>query len=186
MFDDEVRLSGAALIHNIRGFTDLVGEDPVRRAIARLPDDRREEFEAVVPVAWIRSSTADLVYANIADEAGCDLHEVYPTVVRMGMGHALQKTWRWLLVMATDAALIRRTPQAYAKSHRGGSLTARLEGPGHAVLELRDWPDASELRLLGVGCAVAAILEAAGRSQVSVTRERHADGATFTVRWRKS
>lgn len=179
----EVRLSGAALLHNVRAFAEQVGTDAVQRAIARLPPDRRAEYEALVPVAWIRASTADLVYASIADEAGVDLHEVYPQIVRVGMGYSLKKAWRWLLVMATDAALVRRAPQLYAKGHDGGTLAARLVAPRHAELELTGWPDASELRLVGIGAAVAAALEAAGRERVEVTRTRTTDGARFDVRW---
>lgn len=184
MFDDEVRLSGAAMLHNVQGFADLVGAPVVRCAIARLPSDRRAEYDALVPVAWIRASTADLVYAAIADEAGVDLHAVYPQVVRLGMAYSLRKAWRWLLVMATDAALIRRAPQLYAKGHQGGALTAELVEPCHARLVLTAWPDASELRLMGLGCAVAAVLETAGRQDVAVTRVRTPDGAEFSVRWR--
>lgn len=184
MFDDEVRLSGAAMLHNVRAFGELVGTNAVNRAIARLPDDRRAEYEALVPVAWIRASTADLLYASIAEEAGVELHDVYPQIVRIGMGYSLAKAWRWLLVMATDATLLRRAPQLYAKGHDRGSLSAELVAPGSARLVLTQWPDASELRLLGIGCAVAAVLEGAGRREVVVTRTRTPDGATFVVRWR--
>jgi hypothetical protein len=183
MHDDEVRLAGAAMLHNIEAFTELVGLEVVRNGVRSLDPERRAEYDALVPVAWIRATTADAVYAAIAAEAGRDLFEIYPEVVRRGTNASLRKALRWLMALSSDAALVRHAPQAYAKGHQGGTLTSTLVGPGHALLELSDWPDASELRLLGIGCAMAAVLEAAGRKGIDVTRERTDDGARFTVRW---
>jgi hypothetical protein len=183
MDDDEVRLSGAAMLHNIEAFTELVGRDVVRRGVATLDPDRRAEYDALVPVAWIRATTADAVYSAIAEEAGRDLFEIYPEVVRRGTNASLRKALRWLMTLTSDAALVRHAPQAYAKGHQGGVLTSTLVGPGHAVLELAGWPHVSELRLLGIGCTMATVLEVAGRKHVEVTRERTDDGARFIVRW---
>lgn len=181
--DGEVRLSGGPLLSNVRAFTDLVGATAVRRAIESLAPDRRAEYEALVPVAWIRATTADLVYAAIAEHSGRDLFEVYPAVVRGGMAYSLRTTLRWLLVMASDAALIRRAPKAFAKGHRGPTLEARLVETGVAELDLLGWPDASELRLLGVQCSLEAVLHAAGRTDIHTTRTRTASGAHYDVRW---
>lgn len=171
------------MLSNVRAFTDLVGATAVARAIESLPPDRRAEYEALVPVAWIRASTADLVYAGVAAQSGRDLFDVYPAVVRGGMAYSLRTTMRWLLVMASDAALIRRAPKAFAKGHRGPSLEARLVAPGVAELELLRWPDASDLRLLGVQCSLEAVLHAAGRTDIHTIRTRTVTGAHYRVRW---
>lgn len=173
------------MLSNVRAFTDLVGKSAVARAIEALAPDRRAEYEALVPVAWIRASTADLVYAGIAEQGGRDLLEVYPEVVRGGMNYSLRTTMRWLLVMASDAALIRRAPAAFAKGHLGPTLEARLVEPGTAELELLGWPDASEVRLLGVQCSTEAVLYAAGRTDVHTTRTRTNGGAHYAVRWQQ-
>jgi hypothetical protein len=183
MHDDEVRLAGAAMLNNIEAFTELVGLETVRRALRGLDPDRRAEYDALVPVAWIRASTADAVYAAIAQEAGRELFEIYPEVVRRGTTSSLRKALRWLMALSSDAALVRHAPKAYAKGHQGGALTATLVGPGSARLVLGGWPDASDLRLLGIGCAMGAVLEAAGRKNVEITRTRTSDGAEFSVRW---
>lgn len=173
------------MLSNVRAFTDLVGPSALVRAIAALEPDRRAEYEALVPVAWIRASTADLVYAGMAEQGGRDLLEVYPEVVRGGMTYSLRTTLRWLLVMASDAALIRRAPRAFAKGHLGPTLDAELVEPGVAKLELRDWPDASALRLLGVQCSLETVLQAAGRTEIVTTCTRTVVGARFEVRWQQ-
>ncbi len=184
MFDDEAHLSGATFLNNVRVFEARFGVAAVARAVARLPPERFAEYEAIVPVAWVRSSTADLLYSAIAEEAGEDLFAIYPGVVEEAIANILRTLWRSMAPPANDEALVARAAQFYAKGHDRGRLGARLVAPGHAQLELHEWPDASELRLLGIASATAAILAHAGREEITVQRRRTEDGAQFEVRWR--
>lgn len=186
MFDEaEAHLSGATFLAKIRVFEARVGEAAVKRAIAKLPDDRLAEYEAAVPVAWVRASTADLLYEAIADEAGASLFAIYPGVVEEAVGNVLRTLWRSMAPPASDDALVQRVAQFYAKGHDRGQLHARMRAPGSAELELTGWPDASELRLLDIGGTSAAILVHAGREDVTVSRRRTDDGALFELRWRQ-
>jgi hypothetical protein len=182
--DDEAHLSGAAFLSNLRVFEERFGQSAVRRALARLAADRIAEYEAAVPVAWVRASTADLIYGAIAEEVGEDLFAIYPGVVEQAIDNILRTLWRSMAPPGTDELLVTRAAQFYAKGHDRGRLVARLLAPGHAELELHDWPDASELRLLGIASATTAILTHGGRQQVTVQRRRTEDGALFEVRWR--
>jgi hypothetical protein len=184
MFEDEAHLSGATFLNNLRAFEAKVGQPAVQRALARLSQDRRDEYEAAVPVAWVRASTADLIYGAIAEEAGEDLFAIYPGVVEQAMDNILRTLWRKMAPPANDEALVTRAAQFYAKGHDRGRMVAKLIGPGHAVLELHEWPDASELRLLGIASATTAILAHGGRHGITVQRRRTEDGATFDVRWK--
>ncbi|HWB76309.1 MAG TPA: hypothetical protein VG755_15165 [Nannocystaceae bacterium] len=186
MFEEaEAHLSGATFIAKVRAFEARVGADVVKRAIAKLPDDRVAEYEAVVPVAWVRASTADLLFEAIADEAGASLFTIYPAIVEEAVGNVLRTLWRSMAPAANDDALVQRIPQFYAKGHDRGQLRVHVREPGRAELELTGWPDASELRLLGIAGTSVAILVHAGREDVAVSRRRTDDGAMFELRWRQ-
>ena len=185
MFDEApAHLSGATFLANIRAFEARVGVDTLERALGRLPEERRAEYEAVVPVAWVRASTADLLYEAIADEAGEELFAVYANVVEEATREVLRTHWRSLPAPMHDDAIAQRIVQFHARSTDRGELSVRVVGPGHAEIELVGWPDASELRLLAIASAATAIISHAGREQVGSSRRRTDDGAVFDLRWR--
>ena len=52
-----------------------------------------------------------------------------------------------------------------------------------ATVVLTGWPNMPDLRRLGVAAGVEAVLEMAGRKNVSVEFEGTADGAIYQARW---
>lgn len=176
-------LSGAIVLRNLDAFRAEVGPQSVARAIASLPDAQQAEIEALVPSSWIPVATVDAAYQAIATQAGRDLLELYPVVVRQGVANALRSVWKWLLRLTTDRALVSRTPIIYRRGHSVGELTTRIVAPGHAEVVLTGWSDIPPLRQLGVACGIRATLEVAGRRNVEVTHDPTPDGVAFTARW---
>ncbi len=180
----EPALSGAVYIKNVQVFREVVGFEPVSRALASLTPQQRDELESAVPAAWISVTAIDALYTGIAREAGRDLWELYPEVVQVGISQTLRSVWRALLRLTSDRALLRRTPLIYARGHSVGSIEPRILEPGRAEVVLSGWPDMPNLRRLGVASGIRATLEVAGRKDVQVEYDETPDGAVYRVRWR--
>ena len=177
-------LSGAIVLRNLEAFRDEVGAPCVEAALSKLSAPMKAEFEALVPAAWVAVKVVDTAYAAIAEEADRPLEELYPVVVQRGVRNALQTVWRWLLRLTTDRALVSRTPIIYSRGHNTGKLSSEIVAPGHAQIQLTEWPDMPRLRMMGVACGVQATLEVAGRRNVEVTFDPTPDGAKFEARWK--
>lgn len=165
-------------------FRQEVGDAVVDQARASLTDRERDELESAVPAAWIPVTTIDTFYREIARQAGRDLESFYVSVVKRGISQTLRSVWKALLRLTTDRALISRTPIIYARGHSVGKIVSEITAPGRATVVLTGWPDMPHLRRLGVGAGIEAVLEMAGRKDVSVTFEETDDGAIYQARWR--
>lgn len=178
-------LSGALILRNLAAFERHVGVDTVDRARTSLTSEQQERLAATVPSAWIAVADTDALYAAIADEAGCDLLELYPTIVREGLESTLRSVWKVLLRVTTPRALLMRAPLVYRRSHSVGTMTPRVLGKGKAEAVLTDWPQISKLRLVGLATGIETLLAVAGRRDCCVGHERTPEGATFRVSWRR-
>lgn len=177
-------LSGAVFLKNIEVFREVVGSDVVDAALEGLPGPVRAAYDGAVPVAWIEVEHIDAVYAAIARQADRELYGLYREVVLEGVSRTLRTIWKMLLRLTTDKALVSRTPQIYLKSHDTGRLDSRIVAPGHAEIDLLDWPDVPELRLHGVANGIVATLTVAGREDVTIDWTRTDQGAHFKARWK--
>jgi hypothetical protein len=172
------------VLRNLDVFRSEVGPECVARALATLSEDAQAQMEALVPAAWVPVEIVDTSYAAIAREAGRELDELYPLVVKQGVRNALQTVWRWLLRLTTDRALVSRTPMIYDRGHNTGQLATEITSPGNARIVLTGWPEIPKLRMMGLACGIQATLEVAGRRDVEVTFDSAPDGAVFQARWK--
>lgn len=164
-------------------FRQEVGDAAVDRARQALTTREREVLDSVVPAAWIPVSTIDKFYREIAREAGRDLESFYVSVVKRGISQTLRSVWKALLRMTTDRALLSRTPVIYGRGHSVGKIVSTITAPGRGTVVLTGWPNMPHLRRLGVAAGVEAVLETAGRKNVSVEFEGTSDGAIYQARW---
>jgi hypothetical protein len=179
----EAKIYGAMLLNNFRAFKDVVGDDVYARAIEGLPNDVSGEYAAIVPVAWVPVSTADAVFEAIAREAGEDLEDVFPRVIERGVEKTLHTAWRWVLRLATDRALISRTPRLFAKTYDRGRLDVDFPAPGRATVVLTMWPQTPKFRLLATAAGIRTVLRLTGRRDVRCEVTRTVDGAVFRASW---
>lgn len=164
-------------------FREEVGDAVVDRARQALSLQEQEVLDSAVPAAWIPVSILDTFYREIARQAGRELESFYTGVVKRGISQTLRSVWKALLRLTTDRALLSRTPIIYSKGHSIGKIVPTITAPGRATVVLTGWPDMPDLRRLGVAAGVEAVLEMAGRQNVSVVFEGTADGAIYKARW---
>ena len=176
-------LSGAVFLRNETMFRKEVGDAVVDRARQALSTEDQEVLDSAVPAAWIPVSILDTFYREIARQAGRELETFYAAVVKRGISQTLRSVWKALLRLTTDRALLSRTPIIYARGHSVGKIEPTITAPGRATVVLTGWPGMPDLRRLGVAAGVEAVLEMAGRKNVSVVFEGTPDGAVYRVRW---
>ena len=183
-YEDSPRLFGALVVPQRAAVLASVGADAFTRGLTRLPRDVREEYEELRDDAWCRSDTVERAILEVARAAAVDARELTASTVRVAIVGTVGKLWHALLVMTSDDSLINRTPMFYARSYDRGSLTAHRIAPGRAELVLEGWPEVPELHMVGIAEAVRAVLELAGRADVSAAARRDEDRARFDVTWR--
>jgi hypothetical protein len=176
-------IRGAIVLNNLVGFAEVVGQPVVDRAVASLSTASRAEFGAIVPASWVRAALVDEVFGAISDAAGRAPIELFPEAIERGVHRTLSTVWRALMHITSDAALIRRTPSVFARTYTRGRLSARFLGTARAEVELVEWPDVTQTRLIAISSGIRAVLRIAGRKQVHVEIERTADGAKFHAQW---
>ena len=91
--DGEIpRASGALIAKERKVLEELVGEAPVRQALAKLPAEIRSEYEAITPLTKIPTDTVERVYEAVAEQAGRDVFRMHRDVVRLGVEQALKSS----------------------------------------------------------------------------------------------
>ena len=182
--EDDARISGTQVIDFRRAMEKMLGAGPFSVALARLSPAQRAEYEAVLPVSWLRVSTQEALTIAAADVAGRDLYAFHAEASRRSIEQTLNTLWRALMRITTDDALITRTTTIYAKTFDRGRLASKIPVPGRSEVTVSDWPTISELSLRGVAIGVETVLRIAGRRDVRVVSERRPDGAFYRATWR--
>lgn len=179
------RVSGAALIDQLRVCRELVGDVAMDRALARLSPDERAEFDRARAVSWVDTDLAERAYRLIAEEAGRNLTELHSEVVRKGLQQTFRTLWRAILRFTTDSALIARTPLIYSRAFDRGQMTSKIDSNGgRADVELTGWPGMPVFQMNALAVAISTVLDLAGRKEAKVAFERRPDGAFFLATWR--
>jgi len=176
-------MSGTLVLEHRRILKEMCGPTDFERVLAALPRDVREEYENIAMLGWLRVRTAEQVFdaaGRVLDRIPADLHT---EVARRSVEHTLTKLWRFVLRLASDDALISRTPIMYRKAFQRGRLEARVVAPGNAEVQVHDWPDMPEFSTRGLRIAIETVLSLAGRKGVRLKLSHNERGPMFTATW---
>jgi hypothetical protein len=95
----------------------------------------------------------------------------------------LRTSWRMLLRVTSDRAIMSRAPILYAKWRNIGRLETKVVSHGRVELVLTEWPGMSERNIRSLGITIETVLRLAGRKQIKVLPQSTPDGAKYTVVW---
>jgi hypothetical protein len=181
---EEPSAAGATVQVLRRALEEMVGVNVVASALQKLPEKVREEFDPLTPMTWVPLTTTIMAVEHIAAEARRQPDELMDEAVRRAAEQMFRTSWRVLLRLTTDHALIARTPVIYSKWRNVGHLESSLLGPGRSELWLRGWPGVNDRNVRTVAVSVETVLRLAGRRAVRVEWTRTADGAHYLCYWR--
>lgn len=163
---------------------ELVGDEVVRRAIARLAADVRTRYETATAIEWMPIAVMEEAFSAIADELGTDVASLHERVATVSVERTFRTVWRVLLRLTTDKALVSRTPVVFARSYNRGRLTAEVPRPGRSEITLFDWPNVPAWPQRATRIGIATVLRVAGRSDVRVEMAPTPTGARYVATWR--
>ncbi len=181
---DEQKIAGSLVLDQRKTMEAMVGEQKFLEALARLPAERKKEFESLIPVSWCPLSLIHQVIDSVALLVGQDPAEFQIKVARQGMSRTLKGLWRTLLHLTTDEFLVKRASLLFSKSYERGKLMAHIPEPGHALIELYDWPDIAERDVRSISAGISEVLTVAGRKDVIIKANRKVDMVEYSARWR--
>lgn len=176
-------MSGTLVLEHRRILIEMCPPGLFPRVLAMLPPDVRAEYEEVSVLSWPRIRVAEAVFEAagvVMDRMPSDLHT---EVARRAVEHTLTKLWRFVLRLASDDALISRTPLLYKKGFQRGHLEARMVAPGTAEVQVHDWHDMPEFSIRGLRIAIETVLSLAGRKGVRLKYQRTELGPMFVATW---
>jgi hypothetical protein len=177
--------AAGATIHVLRrALEDIVGVNVVASALQKLPTKVREEFVPLTPMTWVPLATSNMAVAYIATEARRQPDDLMDEAVRRAAEQMFRTSWRLLLRITTDHALIARTPVLYSKWRNIGQLESSLLAPGKSEIWLRGWPGVSERNVRTLAVSIETVLRLAGRRAVRMEWTRTPDGARYLAFWR--
>lgn len=185
MTESVARVSGALIVDELHIIEESYGRAALERALGLMSKEDRAHVDGITSVTWIPSDAADALIVAIAKALNRPILEVHAEIVHRSVARTLKTVWRVLLHFTTDDALVRRTPVFYGKTCDRGELTSKIIGPGKSELRMTGHPEASDIFIHGIAVGIGAVLEAAGRKEVRVARERTPSGALFTATWKK-
>jgi hypothetical protein len=180
----EPSATGATIKVLRRALEDIVGVNVVASALQKLPGKIREEFDPVTPMTWVPLTTSVMAVQYVAAESRRPADDLMDEAVRRGAEQMFRTSWRLLLRLTTDHALIARTSVIYSKWRNIGQLESKLLSTGRAEIWLRGWPGVSERNVRTLGVSIETVLRLAGRRAVRIEWSRTADGARYLAFWR--
>jgi hypothetical protein len=180
----EPSAAGATIQVLRRVLEDIVGVNVVVSALKKLPTKVREEFDPVTPMTWVPLTTSNMAVEYIAAEACRNSDDLMDEAVRRAAEQMFRTSWRLLLRLTTDHALIARTPVLYSKWRNIGMLESNLLAAGRSEILLRGWPGVSERNVRTLAVSIETVLRLAGRRAVRIEYTRNADGARYVAFWR--
>ena len=177
--------AGATVQGLRRAIEEMVGADVVARALMKVSPEVREEFCSITPLTWVPLTTVTTAIEQIAAEAHVAYDELMDDAVRRAAEQMFRTSWRLLLRITTDHALVARTPMMYSKWRNVGFLESRLVAPGQSEIVLAGWRDISERNVRTLAVAIETVMRLAGRRGVKIDWLRTSDGAKFKAHWRR-
>lgn len=177
------QVSGTMVRGHLEELRTRLGELRYAELVRQLPPADQDDLRLVTPLSWIHVETVERLYAVVAPALGTDVAELHVDVASKVVGRAVTTVWKALLRLAGDAAFIGRSPVLFKKAYAQGRLEVLRAVPGHAEVQIHDWPDMSEFALRGFRVGVESTLHAAGRRNARGATTRTKDGAIITLDW---
>jgi hypothetical protein len=176
--------AGIAVLDLMHALEEIVGSETVAVARANLPAAMRDELATITPLSWLENSIVSAMVDAVAAAAGREPEGLIDQAARRAVERTFKTVWRMFLRIATDEAMIKRTPLIYARSRNCGELTARIVEPGRAELKLAGWPDISDRQARSLGISIEAVVSLTGRRDAHIRFARTAAGVVYDLRWK--
>lgn len=151
--------------------------------LAALTPAQREELTLVTPLSWVKIESTVALYTAASAEIGVSVEVLHTDIASVVIGKTITTLWRALLPLASDEALIRRSPTLFKRAYRQGRLEVVDTGRGFADLRVVAWPDMNEFALRGLRVGIESTLRHAGRRNVRGSSRRSRDGAELRFDW---
>lgn len=172
------------MLEQIRVITEIHGRDTYERALSTLPPTSQAEIAALINLSWIDTTVAMELKNAIARELGRNELEFQRWVVRTAIQHTLSRFWGALLSLASDVAVIKRSPILYRKTFDRGELALVERTTGSALFEVRGWPSMPEYDAIGLASGMEAVLEHLHRRDARVRVTRQGSVVQLAASWR--
>ncbi len=159
------------------------GRAVLDRALRTLPAEVRDEYLNATAVSWVRATTDYSVHDAVAAALGQPAQAFHLALLREGLARSFKTLWKVLLRLTTDNALIARTPTIYKRTRNTGEMQSRLLAPGHAVLELRQYPGITARDGAALAAGLEVVFSLTGRNNARSNVVMVEDGANFEMLW---
>jgi hypothetical protein len=162
---------------------EIVGESTFSAGIANVEPHVREAFEPVTPMTWVPVEVIHLVVTRVAEQAKRPFDELMDEAVQRAGEKTLRTSWRMLLRVTSNRALMSRAPILYSKWRNVGRLSTNVVAPGKVELVLSEWPGMDPRSIRSLGITIETVMRLAGRKQIRVQSQATPDGAKYAVAW---
>jgi hypothetical protein len=177
-------MSGSIILEHRNVIVERFGIAVLNEAVANLSDSQRQEIAEARPATWIRISTMEEFYANLAKGLGRRVPELHVEIGRLATERTLKTLWRVFLRFTSDEALITRCPVIFAKSYDCGRVEAIVARPGQGQVTLLDWPKVTDFPVRGLCNGITTLLTLAGRANVTTrVATRTPEQTVIAVTW---
>jgi len=177
-------MSGSIVLEHRKVIVERFGITVLNEAVAGLSEAQRQELDEARPATWIRISTMEEFYANLARGLGRRVAELHVEIGRLATERTLKTLWRVFLRFTSDEALITRCPVIFSKSYDCGRVEATVSRPGQGQVMLLDWPNATDFPVRGLCNGITTLLTLAGRNNVATrVTTRTSEQTVIAVTW---
>lgn len=176
-------ITGSMIKGHIDSLRPRLGQIRFDAVFARLTPAQQEELALVTPLSWVKIESAAALYVAAAEELGVSVEALHTEIASVVIGRTITTLWRALLPLASDEALIKRSPTLFKRAYQQGRLEVVTTGKGFAELRVVDWPNMHEFALRGLRVGIESTLRHAGRRNVRGTARRSPRGAEFRFDW---
>lgn len=162
---------------------EIVGEDTFEAGIAKVKPEVREAFEPMTSMTWVPVDVIHLVVTRVAAQANRNFDQLMDEAVQRAAEKTLRTSWRMLLRVTSDRAIMSRAPILYSKWRNVGRLKTNVIDRGKVELVLSEWPGMDTRSIRSLGITIETVMRLAGRKQIRVQSQSTPDGAKYAVAW---
>jgi hypothetical protein len=180
----EETITGTMVRSHLEALRERVGTAAFEQVLSEMSTEQQEELGLVTPLSWVRIATLNDLYGRLGPLVGLSLEELHVEIASLVVGKAVTTVWRALLRLTTDDMLISRSPVLFKRAYQQGRLEVRRAAPGHAQIEVVEWPSMSDFAMRGLRVGIESTLRAAGRKHARGTARRTPGGAVLFFEWK--